>query len=149
MSTPATFCTSSASNVNNCFLPRVATHCFKLGSYSKRIGPLKGEDHQICRLGVCLFSTQVPCSPIRMLRTPCCEDGEEERDRLKTRHVGETYVYVNMQIRDGERITHEPIPQSWMCSYLYAQTCTTAHRLIFPRASHARIFHTLPPRSPT
>ncbi len=93
MSTPATFCTSSASNVNNCFLPRVATHCFKVESYSKRKGPLKGEDHQICRLGVCLFRTQVPCSPIRMLRTPCCKNRERGRDELSAEI--RTHVHVN------------------------------------------------------
>jgi hypothetical protein len=78
MSIPATLLTSSLSNAKSSRLPRVVTHIFVATSYSKRKGPLKGEDHQIWRLGVCLLSTQVPCGPIPMLRTPCCE-GRDER----------------------------------------------------------------------
>ena len=79
MSVPATLLTSSLSNAKSSRLPRVVTHIFVATSYSKRKGPLKGEDHQIWRLGVCLLSTQVPCGPIPMLRTPCCEGRDERR----------------------------------------------------------------------
>lgn len=36
---------------------------------------LMGEDHQTWRLGVCLFMTHVPCSPITTFSTPCCGSG--------------------------------------------------------------------------
>ena len=49
-----------------------ATPTSSSASHSCRLGPLVGDDHhQICRrLGVCLFSTHVPCGGIDRVRTP-------------------------------------------------------------------------------
>jgi len=58
---------------------RVCRHWWDV--YSYRRGPLMGDDHHSCRLGVCLLMTHailrrvVGCSTV-MLSTPCCKDQE-------------------------------------------------------------------------
>ena len=72
-STPAAVRSSDASSCSkSTSCSRVLSHASCSSSYSNRFGPDCGDDHQICRLGVCLLMTQVPAEPKLMFSTPCC-----------------------------------------------------------------------------